>query len=153
MSGESLLGLDILNFLIPALIGGGVSLLGTYFANVRVARGFNEALTDLARHIEASLKSLDEVHPDQPKYFIAARVRYCRFLEDVQDIRSGWWVRGGLRRSHRKLLLAIRNSDIFIEEAASRLDGMNDEEIRQCLKEVKVNLDFLKKAVQEFRQE
>ena len=143
---------EVFDFLIPALLGGTVSLVATHFRNLSVAQRFKDALSDIERHIEASTASLEELQTDQPKYFLVARIRYCRFLEDVKDLQEGWWIRRSARRSHRKFLLAVRNSDIFVDEAASRIDNMNEVEIRQCLEEVKVNLGFLKKAVQDFKQ-
>lgn len=106
-------------------------------------RRYRKEILNLKRHIASSLNSL-EVDPAAARYFIAARLRYCKYIEGMEVIRSFGWpvdVRGAERIL--PLLNAIRNSDTFLEEVASRVDGMTVEETSVAIHEAQVNLRIL----------
>lgn len=142
-----------IELLLPFALGTSASVLAAYLAHLRSRALFYDALSELERHISASVKSVEQVSTDRPKYFIAARIRYCAFLDDVEEIKLGWFNSKKIRRMHKSLILAIRNSDIFVEEAACRVDQMNEDELSNCLKEVVVNLQILEGFVSGFLQE
>ena len=69
--------------------------------------------------------------PDgSPKYLIAARLKYCKFLDGMRSIEQLEWLTQR-RDSDRILptLLAIRNSDTFMDEIAHRIDTMTEVQI------------------------
>jgi len=80
---------------------------------VRIALGL------LSRHIVASRKSLAALQPDQPIYMLVARVRFCKVgtaLVPGDMERIGILSRTNERA--RLLMMAVRNSDIFLDEVA-----------------------------------
>lgn len=134
------------------IIGASASIVTQYFIyRYRLftsAKRFRRDMANLMRHIEASMNSLD-LSVDRPKYLLAARIRFCKFLDGVSSLDDLDWLTRR-RDSNRILptLLAIRNSDIFLEEVALRIEDMNDEELAEALNDAKLNLEFLRKTVE-----
>ena len=138
--------------ILAAMIGAAASLLSQYFLFryrlFKSAKRFNRDMANLTRHIQASLNSLD-IDAERPRYFISARIRFCKFLDGVSSLDDLEWL---TRRkdSDRILptLLAIRNSDTFLEEIASRIEKMSSDEISLAIADAKLNLEFLQKTVE-----
>jgi len=133
---------------------GTVTTILVQFATFRYRifmsfKRFKHDLRNLDRHIHASVESLD-IAADSPRYLIAARFRFCKFLDGMRSIEQLEWLTQR-RDSDRILptLLAIRNSDIFMEEIASRVDDMTEAEITQALKQGQINMAFLHKAAEQ----
>ena len=107
---------------------------------------FKNDLTNLDRHIDASINSL-KIPADSPRYLLAARLRFCKFMDGMRSIEQLEWLTQR-RDSDRILptLLAIRNSDTFMEEIASRVDAMTREEVTEALQQGQTNMVFLRKV-------
>lgn len=134
------------------IIGAAASLITQYilyrYRLFTSAKRFKRDMSNLVRHIEASLNSLD-LSVDRPKYLLAARVRFCKFLDGVSSLDDLEWLTRR-RDSNRILptLLAIRNSDTFLEEIALRIEDMNENELSEAIEDAKLNLEFLRKTVE-----
>ena len=137
--------------IISAVIGATSTLVSQYilyrYRLYSSGRKFRKDIKNLLRHLSASLISL-EISPDEPKYFLAARLRFCKFLDGVSSITDLEWLTK--RRDSTRIIptiLAIRNSDIFLEEIALRIEHMNVEQTLQAIEDAKTNLRFLQLAV------
>ena len=106
-------------------------------------RRFRRDIDNLHRHLAASLASLEGVE-SQPRYFVAARLRFCTFLDGMAAMRDlEWLTRTHASRRILPTLYAIRNSDIFLSEIADRVDGMSDAHLAAALGEARRNLQIL----------
>jgi hypothetical protein len=141
---------DLLSFEITAVTGVIATFCLALLTKYRTRQRFDEAIIELKRHIDASMDSIDQITPDHPIYFVSARILYCQFLSDVDGLRVDWLPSKKVRLAHTRLLLSIRNSDIFVNEIAKRVDAMSREELVKSLEEVKVNLQILSEAVERF---
>lgn len=143
---------DIRAALFGASFGTLATILVQYFTHryrlFMSFKRFKHDLRNLDRHIHASIRSLD-VPDGSPKYLIAARLKYCKFLDGMRSIEQLEWLTQR-RDSDRILptLLAIRNSDTFMDEIAHRIDTMNEVQITEALRQGKINMTFLHKAVE-----
>lgn len=110
-------------------------------------RRFRRDIDNLRRHIRASLRSLEGIEP-RPRYFIAARLRFCSFLDGMASMQDlDWLTRSHASRRILPTLFAIRNSDIFVGEIAARVDAMSEVELADALQEAKRNLQILETGV------
>jgi hypothetical protein len=140
----------------PALVGAAFGTLATVLVQYVTHRyrlfmsfkRFKHDLRNLDRHIHASIDSLN-IPDGSPRYLIAARLRFCKFMDGMRSIEQLEWLTQR-RDSDRILptLLAIRNSDTFMEEIASRIDDMTDEEVSEALHQGQINMTFLHKAAE-----
>ena len=145
------LGIDLQAAIVGAIVGTLASVLIQVVVyemrNRRSAKKFSYRIADLNRHIEASLKSL-ELDASSPSYFIVARLRFCKVPDGTPSFDEMEWLRGLSNwRKIVPLLTSIRNSDIFIEEVASRVDSMTTDQITEAISEAKINLVFLQKSI------
>ena len=148
--------LGIASDLRPALVGAAFGTLATILVQYITHRyrlfmsfkRFKHDLRNLDRHIHASIESLN-VPDGSPNYLIAARLRFCQFMEGMRSIELLEWLTQR-RDSDRILptLLAIRNSDTFLEEIANRIDDMTEEEIVEALRQARINMSFLLNAAE-----
>ncbi|MCB4380132.1 hypothetical protein [uncultured Tateyamaria sp.] len=148
--------LGIASDLRPALVGAAFGTLATILVQYITHRyrlfmsfkRFKHDLRNLDRHIHASIESLN-VPDGSPRYLIAARLRFCKFMDGMRSIEQLEWLTQR-RDSDRILptLLAIRNSDTFMEEIARRIDSMTDDEVDEALRQGQINMSFLHKAAE-----
>ena len=121
--------LGIASDLRPALVGAAFGTLATILVQYITHRyrlfmsfkRFKHDLRNLDRHIHASIESLN-VPDGSPNYLIAARLRFCQFMDGMRSIEQLEWLTQ--RRDSARILptlLAIRNSDSFLEEIANRI--------------------------------
>lgn len=112
-------------------------------------RRFRRDVDNLHRHLAASLRSLEGIDM-QPRYFVAARLRFCTFLDGMAAMRDlEWLTRSHASRRILPTLYAIRNSDIFLSEIADRVDGMTAAEVSAALIEARRNLQILDAKVEQ----
>lgn len=108
---------------------------------------FVRDLDNLDRHVTASIKSLT-ISESSPRYLIAARMRFCKFMDGMRSIDQLEWLTQ--RRDSDKILptlLAIRNSDTFMEELATRVDDMSEAQLAAALEDGRLNMRFLHQAI------
>lgn len=144
-----------LSALIGAVFGAAVSILVQIGARRwRIAQARKALRVDLGlllRHIEASLKSL-EISPKSPDYILAARLRYARF-EDLMLTRDRLELIEALNEQERARLLiaSIRNSDILLEEIASRIGDLAPSDRPDALEQARLNLRILRETIEHLK--
>ncbi|MEM9970651.1 MAG: hypothetical protein AAF762_06085 [Pseudomonadota bacterium] len=136
--------------LLGAIAGTAATILVQYFVHRRrlfmAYKRFRHDIRNLDRHVSASISSLD-IDASAPRYLIAARLRFCKFMDGMRSIDQLEWLTQR-KDSDRSLptLLAIRNSDTFLEEIAKRIDAMSEPELSAALDEARTNMRFLGKV-------
>ncbi|MEO1538055.1 MAG: hypothetical protein AAFR73_10015 [Pseudomonadota bacterium] len=136
--------------LLGAIAGTFATIIIQYIVHRRrlfmAYKRFRHDIRNLDRHVSASLSSL-QIDPGAPRYLVAARLRFCKFMDGMRSIEQLEWLTQR-KDSDRILptLLAIRNSDTFMEEVACRVDGMSQEELAKALEEARTNMRFLGKV-------
>ena len=102
----------------------------------------------LLRHIASSLESLS-ISPDAPEYLIAARLRCARF-EDLLLTPDRLELVEALEEQERAriLIAAIRNSDILLDEIASRIPGYSVENRARAMEQARLNLRILRETIE-----
>jgi hypothetical protein len=144
----------VFSLLIGAAIGAGftvaLQMMGWAASYHRSRRFVQIALGLLSRHVVASRKSLAAILPDQPIYLQVARIRFCKVgtaLVPGDMERIGLLSRTNERA--RILMMTIRNSDIFLDEVADRMERMNREARMQAIADAGQNMLILEKVLHE----
>jgi hypothetical protein len=137
--------------LIGALVGTAVSaLVQLSVRQWRIARARKALSVDLGlllRHIDSSLKSL-EISADAPAYMLAARLRYARFEELMLSGDRLELIEALQEQERARLLIAsIRNSDILLDELATRIGNMEPADRPLALEDARLNLRILRETV------
>jgi hypothetical protein len=136
---------------IGAVVGAIVSVLVQVAARrwriMQARKALRVDLGLLLRHIDASLKSLD-LSADAPVYILAARLRYARF-EDLMLTADRLELITALHEQERARLLiaSIRNSDILLDELASRIGDIDRLERPEALEQARLNLRILRETI------
>lgn len=141
---------DFLKILFGILIPIFLKIITSLISNVSLNWRLANTIRDLRRHLKASKKSVKEIS-DSPVYKVAARIKYCMYLEDSMISQDR--LRILKKRSYIgfELLFRIRNYDIFLEEVANRVDLMSKKDLVKALGEVEENIIFLEKYLDRHR--
>lgn len=136
---------------IGAVFGALVSILvqaGARWLRIqRARRALQVDLGLLLRHIDASLKSL-ELAANSPGYILAARLRYAR-IEELLLTTDRLEMIEALKEHERArlLIVAVRNSDILLDEIAGRIADLPEAERARALEDGRLNLRILRETI------
>lgn len=145
--------IEILSALIGAaaatLLGFLAYLYTEHRANAKSKNKFLAELDNLERHISASINSL-AVDPKSPRYVVAARIRFCKFLDiGFSDIQKMDWLTDDEKIMQLKIV--IRNSDILMDEISEHIYDMKSDGVAVALADAKKNMNILMDHLQELR--
>jgi hypothetical protein len=138
------LSLVVLSALIGASVSGLVQWVGAARRKARAAQALRADLGVIYRHIEASIRSLQRP-ADGPVYQLSARLRYAMFKDSpLSPSQLEFITTAGLTAKAKVIQTWMRNSDIFLEELALRLDDLDPAERTAALASASENMSNLR---------
>ena len=138
------LPLIVASALVGAIVSGTLQWLGSVRQRARAAHALRADLGFVYRHIDASIRSLDRP-ADVPAYQLVARLRYAMFKDSpLSPSQLEFITAAGLTDKAKIILTWMRNSDIFLEELAQRIDGLGSDERTVALANARENLANLR---------
>jgi hypothetical protein len=139
---------DLPTIIISALVAASVTGAGQWLAaarrRARAAHALRADLGVIYRHIDASILNLGRP-ADEPVYQLAARIRYAMFKDSpLSPSQLEFITAAGLTDKAKIILTWMRNSDIFLDELAARIDGLDPTERAEALAKARENMANLR---------
>lgn len=130
----------ILSALVGAVVSSVFQWIGAARRRVKAAQALRADLGVVYRHIEASIRNLERP-ADVPGYQLVARLRYAMFKDSpLSPSQLEFITTAGLTDKAKIIQTWMRNSDIFLEEVAQRIEGLDGVGRAEALTKARENL-------------